>query len=97
MRRRERGAAFTEVLMVAGILMLLWVSSSHLRAGYARRLQALSLAESRTWERVFGRCGGEHVHERATLDLRTTQKSGLLLGGRVSAGAYFPCNQGGHP
>ncbi|HUS64017.1 MAG TPA: hypothetical protein VMZ28_05710 [Kofleriaceae bacterium] len=87
------------MLVVLGVMMLLWASSAHLRAGYARRLAALSAAETRVWQRAFspgcadGAKDGQHVRERVTLDLRTTEKSGLRLGGTVSAGAYFPCIQ----
>jgi hypothetical protein len=98
-RRHTRGTALTETLVVSGILMLLWVASTHVRRGYAQRIAAHATVETRAWEQAFApdckRRAADHAHveEHVIVPLPPTRWGGLQLQGQVSSSAYFPCNE----
>ncbi len=69
---RERGAALTETVVLIPVLLLGWAGVDYFRAGYTRRMQALSLASHGAWRRSFDpgcAAGASSTQPRAFADL----------------------------
>ena len=56
-RSRQRGAAMVEMVIVMPFLLTLWMGIEYFRAGYLRRLDALSRAQVTAWSLAMSNDG----------------------------------------
>lgn len=58
-RRRQRGAAIAEFVILAPVMILMWAGIDYFRSGYARRLDAIAQSHAQAWALAYsndGRC-----------------------------------------
>lgn len=56
-RRRFRGAAMTEFLISAPMMITLWFGINYFRQGYARRLDTMSRSHAEAWQKAYSNNG----------------------------------------
>ena len=65
LRRREKGAAMAEMVLLAPVMILMWVGIDYFRSGYARRLDALAQARSSAWKSAYSNDGSCFANKEA--------------------------------
>lgn len=56
-RRRQRGAAMAEMVLLAPVMILMWVGIDYFRSGYARRLEAIAQSHKSAWALAYSNDG----------------------------------------
>ena len=56
-RRREKGVAMTEMLLLIPVAILMWGGIDYFRQGYVRRLETLAMAHSVGWKLAYSNDG----------------------------------------
>lgn len=56
-RNRQRGAAMTEMVLLAPVMILMWVGIDYFRSGYARRLEAIADSHQKAWALAYSNDG----------------------------------------
>ena len=52
-RRRQRGAAMAEFVLLMPVVIAMWMGIDYFRSGYARRLDALGQSQTAAWQRAY--------------------------------------------
>lgn len=56
-RKRQRGAAMAEMVLLAPVMILMWVGIDYFRSGYARRLDAIAQSHAKAWASAYSNDG----------------------------------------
>lgn len=56
-RRKERGAAMAEMVLLAPVMILMWFGIDYFRSGYARRLEAINESHGKAWALAYSNDG----------------------------------------
>jgi hypothetical protein len=56
-RRRTRGAAMAEMVLLAPVMITMWIGIDYFRSGYARRLETLANAHQTAWKLAYSNDG----------------------------------------
>lgn len=56
-RRRQRGAAMAEMVLLAPVMILMWFGIDYFRSGYARRLEAINESHAKAWALAYSNDG----------------------------------------
>jgi hypothetical protein len=57
MRRREKGVAMTETLLLVPVMVLMWAGIDYFRMGYARKLETMAKAHEVAWKLAYSNDG----------------------------------------
>jgi hypothetical protein len=56
-RRRQKGAAMTEMVLTLPVALTMWFGIDYFRSGYARRLEAMHKARAAAWASAYSNDG----------------------------------------